>query len=141
MSLRRDELPSSPNVLTESARLAATRTAIQVLASAIAEAEDGTEIQRLQAELQRLELAADSRRLELLIRDARAPQIGALVGDESLDSQQAADFLGRSLNWVYHHRSLLRGALVSPAETRSRYSSRTLERLMRSWSGARGEDT
>jgi hypothetical protein len=120
--------------------LAAAQASIEQLGTAISQTEDRLAVELLQVELHRLDLAADSRRLELLLGDAREPMVAGLVDDQSLDSQQAAAILGRSLNWIYHHRGLLQSALASAPDARPRYSKRLLDRLRRSWSSITRRD-
>ena len=84
------------------------------------------------AELRRVESAAEEQRLRLtfngLETEAQSPE-----QDRTLDSSETAVYLGRSLDWAYHHRRLLRPALVSPDDSRPRYSTRELDRLRRAW--------
>jgi hypothetical protein len=84
------------------------------------------------AELRRVESVAEEQRLRLTLNGLHT-ETPTLEHDQTLDSVQTAARLGRSRDWVYHHRGLLRPALVSPGDSRPRYSTRELDRLCRGW--------
>jgi hypothetical protein len=91
-----------------------------------------TELHAFLAELRLLELEADSRRLQLLLQQQEYTK-DAAFRDEIVNSAQAAELLGRSIDWVYHNRPLLAPALASPPDSNPRYSRRNLEQLQRLW--------
>jgi hypothetical protein len=90
------------------------------------------EIHDALAELQRAASVAEEQRLRLTLNGLGA-ETQRPEEDRTLDSAQTAEYLGRSIDWVYHHRGLLRPALVSPEDSRPRYSTRELDRLRRAW--------
>ncbi len=99
---------------------------------AVLQASDLHEVTALLAAIRQVETEAETRRLEVLVVADRETLQGP---DAILDSDQAASFLGESLNWVYHHRRQLRPALVSAEGSRPRYSRSKLEVLQENWSG------
>jgi hypothetical protein len=105
---------------------------LRPFSEAVGAASSLEEIHDALAELRRVESVAEEQRLRLTLNgleaDAQTPE-----QDRTLDSAQTANYLSRSLDWVYHHRGLLRPALVSPEDSRPRYSTRELDRLRRAW--------
>lgn len=81
------------------------------------------------AELRRVELEVDNIRISLLLGETASHE-----PDEILDSRQTARELGRSLDWVYRNRPRLAPALVSPPDSRQRYSRTELKQLRDTWS-------
>ena len=120
-----------PKNRTENAR-ARFADLLRPFSDAVHAASTLEEVHDALAELRRAESVAEARRLRLMLSDLEA-EAQTPEQDRTLDSVQTAEYLGRTLDWVYHHRRLLRPALVGPEDSRPRYSTRELDRLRRGW--------
>jgi hypothetical protein len=108
------------------------RRLLDPMREAVGTASTVEEIHDALAELRRVESLAEAQRVRLTLNDLEAVTQSPEL-DRTLDSVQTAQYLSRSLDWIYHHRRLLRPALVSPEDSRPRYSTGELDRLRRTW--------
>jgi hypothetical protein len=108
------------------------RRLLAPVADAINVTEDIDVLHDALAALRRVESVAEARIVALIVAGSNRQ-----VPDEVFDTGAAAEYLGKSVDWVRHHKQTLLPARVNPPGTRPQFSKNEIHKLRRRWAGRR----